>query len=880
MNVLQPNELGIIHATNSQMNETNCGKGVDEDGWITTSKEANCTACARAVIKREQRERHERRKEEIAWIVRKRALALRVMDALDSDFLFADAVFAADPDAALGSSEEFDELKTFFVRCWATRELPQPLDDEQAAAVAATSGDVQVVARAGSGKTRTLVARAIFLQKHCGVSPREILLLAFNKNAAEEMKTRLAETLGEDLPHVMTFDALAYALVRPEESLVVDDASANQLGLSREVQEVIDEHVKSEEYGDRVRHLMLAHLRDDREPMVDGRLDSTMGESLAHRRALPRESLKGDYIKSRGEKIIANALFEHSVHYEYERSHRWDGDTYRPDFTIPIGSRGGVIVEYFGLEGDAAYDKMSQRKREFWTERDEWALVELSRKDLKKNGKDGFIQLLLQKIEEAGVSCRRRSEEEIWKLCRRRAVDSFTRSMKDLISRCSNRNLNPDDLESMVARHVPCSTAEATFLEVGVLIYRGYLRRLAADKKEDFPRLMRRSVSRVREGRTDFKRGKGRENGDLRGLRFVMIDEFQDFTNAFFELTEAIRSTNPSVQFFCVGDDWQAIYGFTGSDPRFFRDFAAYFRNTSRHHIRTNYRSRPSVIEVGNALMRGRGPLARSARYDVGWVQLCKIDEFEPSATELARHDGDTKTPAVLRLVRSFLDRGTDVVMLSRSNNGPPWYVKYGSFARNTSDKLARFLEHVHSHLPEEERKRVTASTVHKYKGQEKAAVIVLDAVEERYPLIHPNWVFFRVFGETIDRIEDEERRLFYVAVTRAKDSLALLTETSSQSPYLDDINRRVQLNDLRWEVLPPVLSQERAYLEIRISNAHQVRDRLKKLAYQWNPEERYWCKAVMAERFSFDALLRQPWAVNGVRIKVYSETGKLLHCR
>ncbi len=417
-------------------------------------------------------------------------------------------------------------------------------------------------------------------------------------------------------------------------------------------------------------------------------------------------------------------------------------------------------------------------------------------------------------------------------------------------------------------------------LEVGVLIYRGYLRRLAADKKEDFPRLMRRSVSRVREGRTDFKRGKGREHGDLRWLRFVMIDEFQDFTNAFFELTEAIRLTNPRVQFFCVGDDWQAIYGFTGSDPRFFRNFAAYFRNTSRHHIRTNYRSRPSVVEVGNALMRGRGPLARSARYDVGWVRLCKIDEFEPSAPELARHDGDTRTPAVLRLVRSFLDRGTDVVMLSRSNNGPPWCVKYGRFARNTSDKLARFLEHVRSHLPEEERERVTASTVHKYKGREKAAVIVLDAVEGRYPLIHPNWVFFRVFGETIDRIEDEERHLFYVAVTRAKNSLALLTEMPSRSSYLDDINRRVQLNDLRWEDLPPVPSQERAYLEIRVFNAHHVRDRLKKLGYRWNPEERYWCKAVMAEGFSFDALLRQPWTVNGVRIKVYSETGKLLHCR
>jgi len=137
-------------------------------------------------------------------------------DVFESDFLSADEAFAADPDADLLGEDEYQELKTRSVRDWSVRELQQPLDSEQAAAVAATMGDIQVVARAGSGKTRTLVARAIFLQKHCKVPPSEILLLAFNKKAAEEMKNRLARTLGENLPHVTTFHALARALVRPK----------------------------------------------------------------------------------------------------------------------------------------------------------------------------------------------------------------------------------------------------------------------------------------------------------------------------------------------------------------------------------------------------------------------------------------------------------------------------------------------------------------------------------------------------------------------------------------------------------------------------------------------------------------------------------------
>jgi DNA helicase-4 len=234
----------------------------------------------------------ERRQAEQAQQANKGALVARLKDVLESDFLAADGVLAADPDAELLSENEYGELKATFVRDWAARELQQPLDSEQAAAVAATVGDIQVVARAGSGKTRTLVTRAIFLQKHCKVSPDKILLLAFNKKAVEEMKNRLAETLGENLPHVMTFHALANALVHPAEQLVLDDASADQFGHSREVQEVIDEHLREENYRGRIRDLMLAYFREDWERIVDGRFQMTMEESLAYRRALPRESLK------------------------------------------------------------------------------------------------------------------------------------------------------------------------------------------------------------------------------------------------------------------------------------------------------------------------------------------------------------------------------------------------------------------------------------------------------------------------------------------------------------------------------------------------------------------------------------------------------------
>jgi DNA helicase-4 len=358
-----------------------------------------------------------------------------------------------------------------------------------------------------------------------------------------------------------------------------------------------------------------------------------------------------------------------------------------------------------------------------------------------------------------------------------------------------------------------------------------------------------------------------------------MIDEFQDFSQMFFELIDAIRLTDQRVQCFCVGDDWQAINAFAGSDPRFLEKFDQHFQHTSRYYILTNYRSPKRVVEVGNALMDGLGPTAQPHKTDSGWVRLCKLDSFKPSAPEQARHNGDEITPALLRVVRSRLDHGLDVVMLSR-RNGVPWYVNYDGAAMRIPDALPRFLEHVRSYLPREDRGRVAISTVHQYKGLERNAVIVLDAVARSYPLIHPNWVFLRVFGDTVDRIQREERRLFYVAITRAQDSLALLTETPARSPYLEDIQSHRPLDSLSWEDLPPVPSLDSPRLEIRVFNAYDVKDQLKDLEYRWDAVAKCWRRAVMAEGFSFDALLQQPWVRDAVRIEVYSETAELLHQR
>lgn len=92
------------------------------------------------------------------------------------------------------------------------------------------------------------------------------------------------------------------------------------------------------------------------------------------------------------------------------------------------------------------------------------------------------------------------------------------------------------------------------------------------------------------------------------------------------------------------------------------------------------------------------------------------MSDFTPFETERTRHNKDKATPALLRLVRRVLDSGHEVVMLLRRND-VPWFVNYPREAATGIDGLERFAEHIRSYLPENDRRRVTASTAHKYKG-------------------------------------------------------------------------------------------------------------------------------------------------------------------
>ncbi len=417
-------------------------------------------------------------------------------------------------------------------------------------------------------------------------------------------------------------------------------------------------------------------------------------------------------------------------------------------------------------------------------------------------------------------------------------------------------------------------------LELAQKFYKTYLENLELTGEDDFDGLIQNAAKLVASGQTIFRRTSG--TGDLKCLRYILIDEYQDFSELFYNLIAVIREQNPQAQFFCVGDDWQAINGFAGSDLRFYKNFAQIFQPSQKLHISTNYRSATSIVDIGNQLMQGYGTPARADKSELGKVELADIRTFQPTVKEEEIHSGDSLTPAILRLVDKAIKDEKNVVLLCRKNS-LPWYINYGKqWNRSQNGILNRFLAFVRSYLPEDSRHKVTISTAHKYKGLQKDVVIILDAVPRCYPLIHPDLMFTRIFGDSIERVVDEERRLFYVALTRAVEHLFILTETNNFSPFLEELNNRTKLGLLNWLNYPPFVGTIE-HITVKIGNqvgrgkngTYSIKHLLDAEGYIWKAKEKVWSRTHPIQEFSVQQYFdRANWIAHttGIEVQFYDD--------
>jgi DNA helicase-4 len=738
---------------------------------------------------------------------------LSLLSGLLKDFRFADGDHRYEACQHV-SCEEYEALRADQIVNYAKIHFPLIPNDEQALALARTSRNLLVQARAGSGKTRVAAQKTGLLLHDQVQDPDYILILAFNTKAAKEIGDRIKIRYGFDqYGNARTFHSLAWRLVRPKGPPLFDDTKEG-VAYKRQslfIQEAVIEEMMNPAFCEK----MYEFFRRELAEIERAGLLLSEQEYYTYRRNLQEYALGGQLVQSRGEKWIADFLFEHGIWYEYERVYAWGQEIYRPDFSV-YHLQHDCVIEHWAVDEEGTgqlpkswsksrseYLEEMRRKREYWKEKGV-PLVETSVRDTWE-GRQQFEAILRQRLENAGIDCHRIPKEELYDKVKEIHLNRFASLARQFIQKAKQAGLSPSDTQKTVDEYDTSDERTSVFLNLAIRIYRDYEQKKRQDNKFDYDDLLLEATQLVRatEGRCSFCVDHQRLVR-VRDLKWIIVDEFQDFSPLFDGLIEAIRRYNPEVRLFCVGDDWQAINGFAGSDLSFFRRFEERYDRARRDDLLTNHRSCVSIVYQSNALMRDLGPPAQP-RDDAmpGLIQIDPVDGVWIEGRTDEDHDEAYQSDRRFRLASKsgnidmlasrYLKRcyelmtesenlGRGVAILSRTN-------------RIYSVPLPRFKRKLVACLDEEEKKRfddpretIRVSTVHRFKGLEEEIVVLVRACEGSFPLLHPDNSLFTVFGRDEVDVLDEERRLFYVAMTRAKERLYILTERNRESPFLKQL--------------------------------------------------------------------------------------------
>lgn len=739
-------------------------------------------------------------------------------------------------------TEGYISIKSKYIREYVSEKfnLGNPLDEEQSQALADIADNLLITARAGSGKTTVLTCKGMILAERQYVqNPNAILMLAFNRKAAEEIRERINKKHKLPLINIRTFHSLAHSIVQPDQEIKEDYESE------------MSEHLKSLlEVDPRLKEYLYEFFKKEMQ-VIQNRgllLNETDYYDYA-KNCWESISLGGDRVKSFGEKCIADFLFEYGLTYKYERpflffNEERQREIYKPDFTIyDSKTERTFILEHWAISDrnyyteqriwnssittERQYAEQRKRKRDYWNtnywKKQNFFLLETDVSWLDR-GREAFETRLKNMFESKNVVCAKLPQNELLEKVYRNHSNRLFKLFVSFIQKCRRYGYSPKQIKEKRDQYQTNNPKEQVFLRVAPEIYEKYEKNLAETDLLDFDRLIHLAIGKIRstKGECFVCDHKNNINIRVKDLEYILIDEFQDFSKQFYYIISAIKDINPVVKLFCVGDDWQAINGFAGSDLKYFQEFAKEYANVSKRHVLTNYRSGGKIVEAGNIVMDGLGEKSvttESNKYR-GSVEIVEMKDFVIEArdnqseteeyTEDKRYSDacevrirtkegsewsfkDFDTAKYLKAIHVKLREHLDFIaepdsnclILTRTN-------RFGCF--NNSDELKDktckvFLPGEIDRVGRERfEEKIQVMTAHKAKGKEADIVFVLKCNLRTFPMIHPDTRLFGIFGETEDKILEEEQRLFYVALTRAKQKVFFLTEKDDQSPFLSGI--------------------------------------------------------------------------------------------
>lgn len=727
------------------------------------------------------------------------------------------------------------------------------LDSQQREAIVVDEDAVKVIAGAGSGKTFTIQGKVKYLTEKRDVDPSEILAISFSNASVDDLKERIAEPIDIKTFHKVGKDILTQynqysrpdtsALKRIIKRYLTKKALKNE-DISKKLIEFFSFYINVPPSEDDIKY------EGDLLDWQEGVDFSTLKRRFKNKQ---RETLNNEIVRSYEELYIANFLFIYGIKYTYEKIYSYPNKNFEREFNkfkeflfsfneeIPDELKNditkdllnltdifeeyeikdylpdfylddyNIYIEHFGLNRNCENHLIGGKSSEEYVKEMEW-----KRKVHKKYGttlietfsyyqsENRLLTRLAEKLQAQGVEFNEIDYREVYRILLENKTikewEDFIVLLKTFIELFKGNNYDETKFKEFYD-HVGglkdsfSKDRTIAFLKIVEEIYNDYEAYLLKIKKIDFNDMINKASDCIVKNGLDLP------------YKYIIVDEYQDTSFTRYNLLRNICDSI-GAKIMVVGDDWQSIYSFSGCDVNIFTKFDNFFDVCETRYIEKTYRNSQQLIDASsNFVMKNPDQTRKELKSSKSLKYPIKLVNFDNDFDEILKFEliikniinqSTFKNKKILILGRN----NKDIFNLLKNFNVENEYGKRKFEILGDEDKLRRnkFVKIVYRESPDV---NIEYRTVHQSKGLECDNVILINL--KNWKAGFPNKMVDDPVLNFVKRNGDsfsyaEERRLFYVALTRTKNNVYLLAPYFKSSVFVQELKTDANVELLNLE--------------------------------------------------------------------------------
>lgn len=635
------------------------------------------------------------------------------------------------------------------------------LDNQQIEAILKDEYNNLVIAGAGCGKTITILGKILYILEKGLCTPDEILVISFTNATTDELKDRIDKLTKENI-QVTNFHKLGLNIIKT----VQQDNISILSDRYNTIVNIIYKLSKEDKFRNMLKTYIVEYYSYENIEEVFNSFSDYV-KYYAQRKDI-LYTIKGERVKSFEEKQIANYLYINGIEYEYEKEYKYNTknesykNQYKPDFYLPEYD---IYIEHFGVDKYGQPPSFYSREDKYkYIKGMEWKFRIHKSKNTKliatyswEYKEKILLKSLENKLKKYGVKFNRLSEAKLNDIIKTKFKD-FLENLERIINIIKMQGKTIAQVrevnDSIAFIDSYNYSKNESLLDIVESVYEEYSEYLIKNNKLDFVDMVKKATDYI-ESRKYTKK-----------YKYIIIDEYQDISIDRVKLIKSLREINDA-KLFCVGDDWQSIYGFAGSDVSFFTEFENTFGYTEKSKIENTYRFGDNVIKLSEKFIQTNPNQIK---------KKLKSSQNKKTDIYICSYNVENKY-VLLDDILSKIPKESKVLLLDRYDEYR-YQIKVKKVIDNIKNKYKKDLNIVYK-------------TIHQSKGLEADYVVVLNNTNKikGFPSKIENE---KLIDLILDREEkypfEEERRLFYVAMTRCKKGLFFMVDYDIKSEFIMEI--------------------------------------------------------------------------------------------